>query len=303
MAADRAILAPSVHNTQPWSLRLFADRLELHVDRARQLALLDPDGRELLLSVGAAVLNARVGMAGNHVAALVDRLPDPSRPALAAVLRPGSGDPDSGLAALAPLIELRHSNRSPFSPDPPTPELVADLLAAASAEETVLVPVGSEDRAVLDQAARQAATVQADDPGHLTERRRWTTRPAGAPDGLPSDVLGTSATTGDTTAIGLFVLATAEDEPLSWLRAGEALERALLEVARHGYQASLNTQLIEVAGTRVEVQHAITPGLFPQVVLRVGRADPVPGTRRRRAVDVLHDLTCVPSPNSAEAPR
>ena len=28
MAADRAVLAPSVHNTQPWSLRLFADRLE-----------------------------------------------------------------------------------------------------------------------------------------------------------------------------------------------------------------------------------------------------------------------------------
>jgi hypothetical protein len=178
-----------------------------------------------------------------------------------------------------------------------------DLLAAARAEEAVLVPVASRDGAVLAEAARQAAVVQAEDPGHLEELRRWTTRPADAPDGLPVEALGAPGATGDVATTASFVLATAEDEPRAWLRAGEALERVLLEVARHGYQASPSTQPLEVAETRIEVQRAITPGLFPQVVLRVGRAEPVPATRRRRTVDVLHDLTCTPDPDPVQAPR
>ena len=41
-AALRATLAPSVHNTQPWRLRLVPGALELRADRTRQLAVLDP---------------------------------------------------------------------------------------------------------------------------------------------------------------------------------------------------------------------------------------------------------------------
>jgi hypothetical protein len=44
--------APSAHNTQPWLLDYAADRIELHVDAARHLAVGDPTRRDLYLSLG-----------------------------------------------------------------------------------------------------------------------------------------------------------------------------------------------------------------------------------------------------------
>ena len=67
-AAVRATLAPSVHNTQPWSLRLTKEGgLDIFADRARQLAVLDPTSRQLTISCGCALLNARVSLAGDGI--------------------------------------------------------------------------------------------------------------------------------------------------------------------------------------------------------------------------------------------
>src|SRR3954471_16922759 len=87
-AVDHGRLATSVHNTQPWSFALFSDRLELPADRSRQPAVLDPDGRELALSVGAALLNVRAGLAAGHGAVTVDRPAGADDPDLLAVVRP-----------------------------------------------------------------------------------------------------------------------------------------------------------------------------------------------------------------------
>ena len=52
-----AILAPFTHNTQPWRFALLDDRLELYADRTCSLPLIDPEGRELIISCGAALAN------------------------------------------------------------------------------------------------------------------------------------------------------------------------------------------------------------------------------------------------------
>ena len=59
----RATLAPSVHNTQPWRFVLSPDALEIHADRSRQLRVLDPRGRQMTLSCGCALFNARASLA------------------------------------------------------------------------------------------------------------------------------------------------------------------------------------------------------------------------------------------------
>ena len=51
-----AILAPSTHNTQPWTFKILNDNtIELYADRSRTLPVADPRGRELTISCGAAL--------------------------------------------------------------------------------------------------------------------------------------------------------------------------------------------------------------------------------------------------------
>ena len=72
-----ACYAPSVHNTQPWAWRLVsADTIELHADRSRQLTETDPEGRDLVLSCGAALHHLVVAAEGFGLVAETRLLPD-----------------------------------------------------------------------------------------------------------------------------------------------------------------------------------------------------------------------------------
>jgi hypothetical protein len=51
-----AILAPSIHNTQPWAFRISSNNIiELYADKKRSLPVLDPIGRQLIISCGTAL--------------------------------------------------------------------------------------------------------------------------------------------------------------------------------------------------------------------------------------------------------
>ena len=77
IAVERALRAPSVHNTQPWRWRVDDDAVQLHADWTRHLVATDPDRRDLVLSCGAALHHLLVALAARGLEADVDRLPDP----------------------------------------------------------------------------------------------------------------------------------------------------------------------------------------------------------------------------------
>ena len=54
---EQAIKAPSGHNTQPWKFRLFSDHIDILPDFSRALPVVDPDHRELFVSLGCAAEN------------------------------------------------------------------------------------------------------------------------------------------------------------------------------------------------------------------------------------------------------
>ena len=74
---NAAVAAPSVHNTQPWLFRVSDGRVDLLADRTRQLREQDPEGRALLVSCGAALLNLRVATEHVGYEPHVELLPDP----------------------------------------------------------------------------------------------------------------------------------------------------------------------------------------------------------------------------------
>ena len=57
-----AVWAPSVHNTQPWRFTARGQQISLYADAQRQLHVVDPDGREMMISCGAALVTAQVAL-------------------------------------------------------------------------------------------------------------------------------------------------------------------------------------------------------------------------------------------------
>jgi nitroreductase len=314
-AAVRATYAPSVHNTQPWYFVIGPEVLEIHADLTRQLAVLDPTYRQLIISCGCAVFNARVSLAADGFAAGVQRhwLGDGREPNAETSRSPGI---DRNLAPLYPLVELRRTNRRQFADDHVAPELVATLQTAAAQEGAGLFAVEEEaHRAAVTLLSQRAEAVEEADPAYRSELRVWVTEDQRRGDGVPISTLprpdgrGGAPTLpldvvplrnfGDPGALGLttgtrlsmnqtlLLLGTDSDDPLSWLRAGEALERVWLEVTRAGYAMSLFTQIIEVPATREQLRSELGLNMRPHMLLRVGRAPATPASRRRKLVEVL----------------
>lgn len=323
-AAVRATLAPSIHNTQPWRFRLGAGWLEIEADPSRQLPTLDPTGRQLLLSGGCALFNARVALAASGVRVVVDRMPDRHRPELLARIRvhgapavradPGGAHPatmpDEDIGALDRFVESRRSNRRRFADEPVPDGVTASLVAAAAAEDAVLSVVSRpDDRLAVAVLSQRADTLQNEDPDYRAELRAWAGGDPGRRDGVPACAVphgapgprtevpirdfgplageGLPPDTRSSRQQCLLVLGTRSDTRRAWLRAGEALERVLLEITRHGYAASPLPQAIEVDYTRAALRRELRLGSVPQMLLRVGRAPQTPAPRRRRLVDML----------------
>ncbi|MGY1616222.1 Acg family FMN-binding oxidoreductase [Geodermatophilus sp. SYSU D00691] len=313
-AVDQGRLAPSVHNTQPWRFVVGPHRLELHADPSRQLAVLDPDGRELLLSCGAALLNVRASLAASGFAVTVDRLAAAGGdPELVAVVRPVAGGPDPALARLDRSVRRRHTNRRPFGPEHLTHELTDALADAVAAEHTLLVPVLTESaRALVAELTQEADRLQNADPAYREELAGWIGRPPAEGDGITPgavprtagprpdavpvrdfDVHGTGGLprrTGSGTEQSLLLLATPTDHRLDWLRAGEALQRLLLELTRRDWVAGPLTQALEVPAVRDRLRRLTAPAV-PQMLLRVGRAAPAEPAAHRPRCTVVEGST------------
>ena len=319
MAARAATLAPSVHNTQPWHFVVTEDCLDVCADRDRRLPVIDPSGRQMLLSLGCAVFNARAFLAAEEVPVTVSRIPEGATADVVARLTVG-GDAarvEQEIVALAPLIELRQTNRRQFADDAVPPEVIERLQAAATAEGARLVEIrGDEDRQTLAALSQAADTIQITDPRYRAELRQWTTNDPDRLDGVRAavvphvdgsaredmpirdfDTQGAGWLPADTTASKqqtLLVLGTESDGAQPWLCAGEALERVWLEITRAGYVASLFTQVIEVPALRAQLREELRLGMQPHVVLRVGRAPWTAPSLRRHVNDVLVDRTALP---------
>ena len=80
IAVERALRAPSVHNTQPWRWRVDDDAVQLHADWTRHLVATDPDRRDLVLSCGAALHHLLVALAARGLEAQSTGCPTPTTP-------------------------------------------------------------------------------------------------------------------------------------------------------------------------------------------------------------------------------
>lgn len=324
-----ATLAPSVLNTQPWRFVARTDGvLELHRDTSRVLPSLDPQHRALTISCGAALLNLRLAIVIAGRLPEVQLLPDASDTSLLATVRalePASASPvDVRLHDM--MIWRRRTSRVPFIDQPLAPEMIMRLEAGAVAERASLRILDTPAAAEATRLVHEADEAQRANPVLRAEIVRWVHRGPDGVDGIPAAALGPAAR--DPASLvrdltmgvpvrgrpsddfepepTLGLLLTDLDEPVDWMRAGQALERIWLEATAAGIALSLLTQPLELSHLRwlarplavseqpdrpadgPTTSSRPTPARWPQVLFRIGNAlSSTPPTPRRSVADVL----------------
>ena len=301
-----AILAPSMHNTQPWRFRFRGWTVEVHRDPTRELPVEDPERRMSLIGAGAALFNLRVAVAHLGYRASVDLRVDPSS-TLVAVLRADAHGAGRRLAYLHPYLAVRHTNRQPFTERRLSYSTRALLSTAASAEGGNLSWIDDPSRRWwLLTLVADANLADATDPARRAERAQWVGGDR-ARDGIPSVSLGPRPTRPSTPIrdLGarredrrrlrgsfeddseLAMLWTRRDTPKDWVAAGQALEHVLLAATVHGVATSLLTQAVEHRDLRWLQRDPLGPWTEPQALIRFGYGPAVPPTPRRAPADFV----------------
>jgi nitroreductase len=312
LLVSAATTAPSLHNTQPWAFAVGGRHVEVYADASRQLPRSDPSGRALLISCGAALFNLRVGAGHLGLHPRVRILPDADDPTLVALLQVDHrhSRPSRSGRYYDALTE-RRPNRLPDS-DRRIPQAVVGRLVEAATAEGAVLRVYDDPAEVQRLLELLHAGDRADhsDPARVAERQAWVGGPHRT-EGIPVRSLGPRPAGRDTafrdlghaidavreTAVfestpTLAVLSTVHDHPVDWVRAGQALERILLDATLSGVSASFLNQPLEHHDLRWLVRSPLSGVGHTHMLLRLGYGEPVPPTPRRP----LHEVRRAPRP-------
>ena len=207
------------------------------------------------------------------------------------------------------MIERRHTNRRDFFDEDVPPDVIYELTNAAEQEEASLVQiVKPEHKMVAAQLSREAETIQNIDPRYQAELQAWTTTDLRRPDGVPVSAIPRTDSRFETEGLirdfdvagrgwlprlrqsslnhCLMVLGTAKSTRSAWLRAGEALQRILLEATRFDFVVSLASQVAEVPSTRDRLRRRLDLEFHP---LSVDEDRPSSSNARLEATGSDHD--------------
>lgn len=304
-----ATLAANGHNTQPWKFALQGNAVEIHPDYSRELKVVDPNHRELWMSLGCALENLLVAARATGYAAEV------AYPDTADLIRVNLISDSSQPSPLFDAIPNRQNTRSEYD-GRPIPASDLDRILSLPVEPGVslrFVTAPNEMETLLEYVNQGNLSQYADSAfvDELIEWLRFNKKDAlAARDGLYSIcsgnpevprwlgrifVAGTKPQQqADADAKKLrssaaaVVIASETDDRSAWVRAGQVYERLALQTTALGIKSAFLNQPIEVTALRSQFQSAAGLGSsLPQLLVRLGYADPMPRSLRRPVDSVL----------------
>lgn len=304
-----ATLAANGHNAQPWNFAVEGQTIELHPDYTRRLPVVDPQDRELWISLGCALENLLIAARAVGYAAEV-RYPEAE-----AVIRIRLTSDAPQESPLFGAITRRQSNRAPYNGQPvPTAEL--DELAGLPLEAGVrlrLITAPSELGRVAEYV-REGTVTQYGDKAFVDELMHWLrftqkealagldglyTRCSGNPEvprwlgqlfvgGATPEQQAEADTQKLRSAPQVVVIGSTAEDKAAWVRTGQVYERLALTMTTLGIQSAFLNQPIEAASLRSAFQSAVNLGeAAPQLLLRFGYANAMPTSLRRPVEQVL----------------
>ena len=256
-----AILAPSGHNTQPWSFHVTPEGIQVFADTSRRLMIVDRNDRELLMSVGAAITNIRVAAAhfGFDTTVAYETRSHETLPVATIFVRETCA-PDPDLAGRFPAIRKRHTNREPYDHQPLEPaamQAICDVVDASADTLRLILPRDTERVAECVASAEKALLARPAYRAELAEHHHG---------------LSPRRDARLTRSASMLLIVTSDGDQESLVKAGETLELLLLTITLLGLQYSFLSAPVEVDESREQLRSLIGSTRAPQLLLRIGSA-------------------------------
>jgi hypothetical protein len=302
-----ATRAPSVHNTQPWSLTPTLSGMLLFRDRTRQLDAIDPQGRELLVSCGALLHHLQVAARAMGLDASISL--DLRGDAIAAIeLSQGVEATPAEIAAAVAILH-RHTHRGRFDDSEVSATDLQHLDRAVEDQGGMLRVIRTDELTDVEVLLSRAERALHDVDGYDDELSRWVwhgRQDDERGDGLPADAVDHGVGRAESLAGREFdgpvprpeeppraerptvvLLCSLEDAPADWVQSGRALSALLLAATEAGLLAQPLGQVIDLPASRQALTQLLGTVGSPQMLLRIGHGTSHPVTPRRPVADVL----------------
>lgn len=311
-AIRTAVRAPSSHNSQPWRFRRTERGIILLADFERCLSVVDPLERELYISCGAALEHLLLAIKAQGRGYHLELDTNPVNAIVAEISITENWQQSDDDATLHAAIGERQTSRVAFELLPVPRGLSESLAVEARLRDTLYEAIEDSDaQNSLAALTMEADRIQSANPAFRDELAQWmrsnislrTDGMQGSAVGLGSFSsyvapfvirtfdIGNRQAASDQLLIGasplLCILSTRSDQKASWIQCGQALARVALRVAAAGYTLSYLNQSVEVPQVRQKLQSILADPAQPQLVLRIGRAQPLPFSRRRPVSAVM----------------
>ncbi|MEU5840629.1 nitroreductase family protein [Rhodococcus sp. NPDC047139] len=290
--ARAVVEAPSVHDTQPWNLRLPDHNAELEERLEFAEPGPDPLRADRLISCGTALANLELAIRVLGNKARTTLLPDAQRPELVARIETlGPGTPTSRDLRLYAAISHRRSHRESFADIPVPTETLADIVSAAADVPEVDVRLLATDEAVaLAQVLAYAAEARRLHAHYQREMFSWTShwQPRGNAEVVTTwsaslDERGAAGKALVTTGIpdidhlaaaiareSVLLFSAPSTSPADLIRVGASAERAWLAAVDARLSASVLTHPLRVEDAGARLAEMLDLPVSPLVILRVG---------------------------------
>ena len=297
-----AILAPSLHNSQPWQFAVRGSEIHVLADRTRQLLVADADARELYISVGCALENLLTAATFFGLSAAVTYFPEAKNEVWVATI---AFKEDGKTASLVEqeyfhAIPLRHTNRQRYANRSVNDRDVQSLYTCLEESTISLHLTDAPDiKKEIDELVISADITQFADPDYRDELNNWISQGEFGYRWLISRV-GQLATTyleshhKPTKADADIVLnaplialiSTSADDRLAQIKAGQAFERIALKATTVNLGVQPLSQILQVTELKPAVSKLFSESApFPQMAFRIGYTDVAQDATARKQVD------------------